>query len=153
MITENKLKHSLAVAEKARELAESLIPDDNIDKQAMLDAIFITGLLHDVGYDKLSTDDSPSSHPAISARMLQHFLQYQYTAIRAVKEHGHSACDNLISYVLNAADLSVDSHGNLVDMDLRVLDICRKYPGSAHADSAIKQLEAVKSTNTSHFKL
>lgn len=153
MITENKLRHSLAVAEKARELAESLIPNSNIDKPAMLDAIFITGLLHDVGYDKLSTDDSPSTHPAIGARMLQHFLQYQYTAARAIKEHGHSACDNLISYVLNAADLSVDSHGNPVDMDLRVLDIYRKYPGSAHADSAMKQLEAVKHADTKQFRI
>lgn len=153
MLTENKLKHSLAVANKARELAENLISDGNIDKQAALDAIFITGLLHDIGYDKLEPGDNPSAHPAIGARMLQHFLQYQYTATRAIKEHGHSACDTLMSYVLNTADLSVDSHGNPVDLDERVQNICKKHPGSDHARSAIKQLETVKAADTKHLKI
>lgn len=143
MLTDNKIKHIIQVAYETRHYMDGILTKDDPDREAKLDAAFITGLLHDIGYDKLDEDDDISTHPAISAEMARNFLKYADDAVKAITDHGHDDCSSPFGYALNKADLTVDSHGNPVDMEQRVLRIEGRYPGTTHAVNARRQYECV----------
>lgn len=148
MFDENKLKHSLAVAYAAAQEIQMLLDGDDPEKTALSDAAFVMGLLHDIGYLKIDDGKDISQHPRLSLEMLDNFLSYANPARKAIRGHGHSDCSDLLSYALNKADLSVDSHGVRKPMELRIREIEEKHPRTNHAKSAreqyLKVLEAEK---------
>lgn len=143
MLTDNKIKHIVQVAYETRHYMDGILKKDDPDHEAKLDAAFVMGLLHDIGYDKLDKDDDLSRHPALSAEMTRNFIKYADDVVKAIANHGHDDCSSPFGYALNKADLTVDSHGNQVDMEQRVLGIERRYPGTTHVVNARRQYECV----------
>lgn len=143
MLTPNKIKHMVQVAHETRVNMERALPIDDPERDKKIDAAFIMGLLHDIGYDKLGENDNISEHPKISAEMVTHFMEYADEAILAIRNHGHDDCTSPFAYALNKADLTVDSHGNYVTMKDRIARIEERYPQTDHAASARAQYENV----------
>lgn len=143
MLSENKINHCIQVAHQARRRLAETLPKNDPNREEKLDAAFIMGLLHDVGYDKLGKHDDPSGHAAISADMVAHFIKYASDVESAIRNHGRDDCSNAFSYALNKADMTVDSHGNMVNMEDRVAMIESRYPDTEHARLARQQYENV----------
>lgn len=119
LFTEDRLHHSLGVANKMKALAEETYPDNEQFAQDM----FTLGLLHDIGY---RFTDKPEEHPEIGAGILKR-NNYEYW--REVHHHGKSG----VSYhsealnILNTADLMTDRKGNPVTVSERLNDIMERY--------------------------
>lgn len=143
MLNENKIRHIVQVAQETRYWLDKVLPKEDRHRDEKLDAAFVMGLLHDIGYDKLGEDDDPTRHAEISAEMATHFVAHADELVAAIKNHGHDECESLFAYALNKADLTVDSHGGMVDMLERVKKIERDYPGTTHAAHARQQYEYV----------
>lgn len=143
MLNENKIRHIVQVAQETRYWLDKVLPKEDRHREEKLDAAFVMGLLHDIGYDKLDEDDNPTRHAEISAEMATHFVAHADELVAAIKNHGHDECESLFAYALNKADLTVDSHGGMVDMLERVEKIERDYPGTTHAAHARQQYEYV----------
>lgn len=137
MITENKLIHSMGVARRCRELAvEKNMPEDYCD------AMFVMGLLHDVGYE----DTTGRGHSKRSAEMIGSFLKYSEEAADAVKMHGRKFnCMTDADIIINTADMTVSYDGTPVTIEERVSDIKRRYGESSEQyKNAVKIADALK---------
>lgn len=143
MLNENKIRHIVQVAQEARYWLDKVLPENDGHREEKLDAAFVMGLLHDIGYDKLDEGDDPTKHAAISAEMARHFVDYADEIVKAIADHGHDDCKSPFAYALNKADLTVDSHGRMVDMESRVKKIEENYPGTTHARHARQQYKYV----------
>lgn len=143
MLNQNKINHCVQVAYQARQYLAEMLPDDDPDRLEKLDAAFIMGLLHDVGYDKLGKHDDPTPHAEISADMVRHFMKHAFEVQDAIRRHGRDDCSNVFGYALNKADMTVDSNGNMVSMEDRMARIERNYPGTEHAGHARQQYENI----------
>lgn len=137
MITDNKLKHSLQVAVVCREFAKSLGLDD--DK---VDACFVMGFLHDIGYQDCSTTEE---HPKLGKCMIDSFLKYSEDCTSAIGNHGRIFDDlSVFDLVLNYADLSVNSEGTKVNHLDRLSDIKQRYGADSRQYlNAQKMLECI----------
>ena len=109
---------------------------------------FIIGLLHDFGYE-FST--SMSEHPKVGADILENMKEENLEKmIDAIRHHGN--CNNInctvFDFILNEADMSVDSKGNNVSMQERLKDIGRRYgTDSRQYLNAEKMIEKLKKNN------
>ena len=117
MITEDRLHHILEVARKMYQEGKSMGFDEDT-----CEMLFLCGWLHDVGYEF----GDVKTHPEISANMISK-IEDNKDIISAVEGHGESVDYNIFSYLLNFADLNVDSKGNAVTMDERIADIAARY--------------------------
>lgn len=139
MISDNKLKHSIAVARTCVEKGKEL----NLS-EAELDACFVMGFLHDIGYEKINSDIT--KHPQKSYEMICNAQEYRTDILNAIKNHGR--CNNekmtKFDYILNYADLTVDHKGEHVSIDKRVKSI-GKWHGemSEHYIHAKEQADSI----------
>lgn len=139
MISENKIKHCLGVARACRGLAISRnLPDD------MADAMFIMGLLHDIGYEQ----EPDSNHGHRSFEMIENFMKYYKEANDAIMCHGLVTADmqwSIFDEVLNQADMIISHDGSHTTIADRLKGI-RDHWGedSIHYKHALEVAEKIK---------
>ncbi len=125
-MTPERRNHIAGVAERARELAKKLRPDDT----AFAEEMFVLGWLHDVGYAL----DTKERHAAAGAAVLK---RCGYAYWREIADHGRydvgTVSDAL--FVLDCADMTVDGYGRPCTTDGRINDIADRYgkDSAAHA--------------------
>ena len=130
---ENRLKHSMSVANKMVEL--------NNAKNA--EEVFLIGYLHDIGYQ--FTDDK-TQHNRIGGEILKKF---GFKFWKEVYYHGEVNCEYKSDYLnlLNKADMIIDSKGNNVGFQNRLEDIKTRYgknsPQYIKAKQLIQYLEEI----------
>lgn len=136
-ITLDRLKHSLGVANKMRELAK--------DKaEVNSDDAFILGLLHDIGYQ---FTENTGEHAKVGGEVLKN-QGYKYW--KEVYYHGipQKDFDSSMLQLLNYADMTIGPTGNELTIEERILDISNRYgKGSIQEETAIalaKQLKPQK---------
>lgn len=136
MISENKIKHSLAVARKCAQLAH----DQGMNENAQ-NACFVMGLLHDIGYEINPTN----THPKTSYYMLCHMEMYKYEVFEAIRDHG-TKYKNLTEFdkILNTADLMIGYDGTELTPENRIQQIA-EYHGedSTHIEHAKAMFHAL----------
>ncbi len=138
MITENRWKHMLGVARKAKEFALKMQPDN--EKYA--EDMFLLGLLHDLGYEFSETG---RGHSGIGGEILKR-SGYKYW--NEVANHGYSknadTTDEL--FILNCADMSVAVGGANCTMAQRLEDIGTRYGiDSSEYRKAVLEIEKLQS--------
>lgn len=119
MITENRWKHILGVARKAKELALKLRPND--EKYA--EDMFLLGLLHDIGYE--FTKDN-TSHAAIGGEILK---RAGYKHWQEVANHGNEMVENMSDelFILNSADMMTGPNGEKFTFAKRLEEIAKRF--------------------------
>ena len=142
MLSENKVRHILKVAELCYFIA---LEKYNLTEEKAR-AMWVIGYNHDIGYNFMSSEDSPKKHPEIGSNAIKEAFNFDCEAIRL-----HGKCvsqSNLSLRILNEADLRVDSHGNEVSVEERLADICKRYgKDSSQYGQAMwlaKELELIK---------
>ena len=115
---ENRLKHSLSVANKMIEIGKEL----NLE-QEQLDELFILGYNHDIGY---KFTKNQLEHNIVGGNLL-YKCGYKYW--QEVYYHGNpnSEYDSLYLKILNMADMQIDKYGNNVGYEKRLEDIKTRY--------------------------
>lgn len=110
---ENRLKHSLAVANKMIEL------NNGLDAEKL----FLIGYLHDIGYK--FTSDKPK-HNIVGGELLK---KEGFAYWKEIYYHGEADCEYNSKYLflLNKADMMIDNKGNDVGYDLRLKNIKERY--------------------------
>ena len=137
MITSSRWQHILAVARRARTLAEKLRPNDGMFAEGM----FLLGMLHDFGYEFA---EDPGDHPAIGAEILK---RQGYRYWKEVADHGNvnvtEATDAL--FVLSCADMTTGPHGESFTMQERIDNMAERYGrDSRHHKKAIIAAEKLQ---------
>ena len=117
-ISEDRLHHMLGVARKCYKITKEKGFSEYDAKR-----LFITGLLHDVGYE---FSENSEEHAEISNEMIKMFCGHGDYAVR---NHGNP---NISSYIyeldiLNEANLTIDSKGNECTVEDRLQDIKQRY--------------------------
>ena len=136
-ITLDRLKHSLGVANKMRELAKDKAEVDSNDA-------FILGLLHDIGYQ---FTENTGEHAKVGGEVLRN-QGYKYW--KEVYYHGipQEDFESTMLQLLNYADMTIGPTGNELTIEERILDISNRYgKGSIQEETAIalsKQLKLQK---------
>lgn len=115
----NRITHSLSVANKMREIALEIDPENTEYSQDM----FILGVVHDIGY-KFS--DDKLKHAEVGGLILKN-NNYKYW--KEVYYHGKSdqKYNSQELRILNTADLSVDHTGKYVSVIERLNDIKNRH--------------------------
>ena len=110
-----RLKHSLAVAQKMKELSDLYSLDGN--------EMFLLGLLHDIGYEFSSCQEE---HPEKGGILLK-AQGYKYW--KEVFYHGkaQNEYDSIELRLLNYVDFITNSDGIFVSFKERLLDIEDRY--------------------------
>ena len=126
---ENRLKHSLAVANKMVEL-------NNLEN---IEDLFLIGYLHDIGYRFLKNNDNKSMHNKVGGEILRK-LGFKYW--KEVYYHGDINPKYKSKYLdlLNTADMMIDSMGNDVGFEKRLKDIKNRYGEESKVYINAKQL-------------
>lgn len=119
MITENRWKHILGVARKAKELALKLHSND--EKYA--EDMFLLWLLHDVGYEFM---ESNASHATVGGEILKR-SGYQYW--QEVALHSNEAVENITDelFILNCADMMTGPSGEDFTFEERLDEIASRF--------------------------
>ena len=139
MSSENKIKHCLGVARACYGLAISQnLPSD------MADAMFIMGLLHDIGYEQ----EPDSNHGHRSFEMIENIIKYQNEANEAIMCHGLVTADmqwSIFDEILNQADIIIGHDGSHIPIADRLKGI-RNHWGedSIHYKHALDVAEKIK---------
>lgn len=119
-ISEDKAKHCLGVARECYRLAKERGYDEDFCRR-----MFMVGWNHDVGYEFVT---DTREHPKVSEEMLCSLGVQDKKVMHAIRTHGHvSEVHSIEYYILNQADLTVDSQGNKVDVVTRLRDIEKRY--------------------------
>ena len=113
----DRLNHSLAVANKMVEIGKSMGLSE-----VQLKELFILGYNHDIGYQFGNNEN----HNIIGGEILK---QSNYKYWREVYYHGMSNAKYKSNYldILNYADMSIDKSGHDVGFDKRLSDIKNRY--------------------------
>lgn len=115
---ENRLKHSLKVAEVMVEIAKEY----GLSEEEQNDC-FLLGYVHDIGYAYTMNKEK---HNIVGGQILKNngFKYWQ-----EVYFHGEDECNFKSKYldILNKADMQVDSKGNFVGYKERLKDIANRY--------------------------
>lgn len=113
----DRIKHSLAVANKMVEIGKSKNLNDN-----ELEDLFLLGLVHDIGYQFGKNED----HNIVGGNILKN-NNYKY--YKEVYYHGipNSEYKSLYLDILNTADMMIDKCGNDVGFVKRLEDIKKRY--------------------------
>ena len=83
------------------------------------------GYLHDIGYEFANNKDE---HPSVSADLLKLIEISDDAFINAIRLHGELVENETIEWlILNKADMTVDSKGNVVTAEERLKDIADRY--------------------------
>lgn len=133
-ITENRLKHSHAVAIKMKELAKEKISLFPVSP----DEAFILGMLHDIGYEFV---DEQQEHANAGGIILK---EQGYKYWREVYYHGTSQTDynSAMLRLLNYVNMITGPDGTYMSIDDRIDDIAERY-----GDDSRQIKEAIKLAN------
>ena len=114
MITENRWKHILGVARKAKEFALKMRPKD----KKYVEDMFLLGLLHDIGYE---FTEGNASHAIIGSEI------YQYW--REVAKHGDETVANMSDelFILHSADMMTGPGGKEFAFVERLEEIAKRF--------------------------
>lgn len=121
-ISDDRMKHILAVARQAYNIARTKYKlNENDCRKA-----FIIGYLHDVGYE---FSENNLEHPEKGFSLIRDTLGVE---IQEILKHGDPYAEqDLFLAILNEADLTVDSKGNIVTVEERLNDIKSRYSADA----------------------
>lgn len=118
-ITEDRLKHTVNVAREMYRLAKEEYNLSEMDARKL----FVTGFLHDIGYEFA---EEKSKHPEVGAEMIRNFC-VSPSLVQAIGLHGKHKEDFLALEILNKADLTVSAKGKFVTTEERLSDIQRRH--------------------------
>jgi len=141
-MTEDCLKHSIGVARQMRRFALA----DN-DKSYLAYDAFVVGLLHDIGYEF----DTKDNHEMVAGKRLKNMgfpyayeIMYHNSLWEDIPEEAKIDFDADVFFWLQKADMTVDSHGNIVTFEERLEDIANRYGEDSeiykHCEEIIKRL-------------
>lgn len=140
MISENKIKHSLAVARKCYELSSKVTSNE-----AERFNYFVMGYLHDIGYE----NGEALGHSLRGYEALLNFGCADNEYVKAIKNHGTPLSKEEITVpylILVYSDLTTDYLGNSVTIEERLRSIKARYGGnSKQLQNAHEQVEILKS--------
>jgi predicted hydrolase (HD superfamily) len=137
-ITFNRLKHSLAVANKMKSLAQSEYEKYPVN----VDDAFVLGMVHDIGYEFA---EEQKEHAKQGGLVLK---KQGYVYWKEVYYHGivQTEYDSKMLRLLNYADLTTGPHGDDMTIDERISDIANRYgKGSWQEVEAIKLARMIQS--------
>jgi predicted hydrolase (HD superfamily) len=118
-IGEDRLKHILAVARRCYEIAKYRGFNETFCRK-----MFVIGFLHDIGYE---FSESNSEHSDVGYELLKDIISDEKILL-AIKKHGKVVEEQSKELnILNCADMTVDSKGNVVDVLGRLKDIRDRY--------------------------
>lgn len=149
MITENRWKHILGVARKAKEFALKLKPENAQYAEDM----FLLGMLHDMGYEFA---ESNSEHAATGGKILKR-SGYKYW--QEISLHGDETIENMSDelFILNCADMSTGPSGEQFTFEERLAEIAARFGEDAAAYKKcmieVEKLKADKRYNLIHKKI
>jgi len=128
---EDRIKHSLGVAKKMKEIGKNL----NLSEDAIKE-LFVLGLNHDIGYE-FSKDGK--RHNEIGGEILRktgfkHWKEVYYHGI-LTQEYSSKYLD-----ILNCADMQIDKYGNDVGFEKRLEDIKSRYGAESIVYSRCKSM-------------
>lgn len=130
-ITTNRMKHSLAVAAKMKELATTKPEKYLVNPE---DA-FILGIVHDIGYEfsKEQREHANIGGLVLKAQNYKYWQEVFYHGI--LQEEYDSPMLNLLNYV----DMITGPTGEYVTIEERIYDIGKRYgKGSLQEKEAIE---------------
>ena len=117
MLTKSRLNHSIGVARKCYILAKELNKPEDFCRK-----MFFLGYIHDIGYE-FGTNEN---HADICVDILQSLGVLD--EVGSIKYHSKYPCIHTLEWkILSIADLTVDSEGNYVDVNVRLQDIKHRY--------------------------
>ena len=121
-ISNDRMQHILSVARQCYQIAKNKYHLEETDcKKA-----FMIGFLHDVGYE---FSEYNLEHPEKGMLLVKETLGIELPEILL---HGDpDAEQTLFLSILNEADLTVDSKGNVVSVEERLQDIVSRYSEDA----------------------
>ena len=127
---EDRLKHSLAVANKMVEIGK----EKGLGEEELQD-LFTIGYNHDIGYRFGSSEE----HNIVGGTILKN------TEFKYWKEIYYHGCNNeeynsLYLDILNEADMKIDKYGNDVGYERRLEDIKSRYGEDSKVYSNAKKL-------------
>ena len=130
-MTIDRLKHSLAVAVKMKQLAEDHYEGYQIDPEEA----YVLGLVHDIGYQFV---DDQRDHSYKGGELLK---SQGYKYWKEVYYHGlvQDDYDSEMLRLLNYVDMTTDNKGEYVSMQDRLKGITERYgKDSWQATEAVK---------------
>lgn len=131
-ITIDRLKHSLAVANKMKEIVENESNKYSFDS----DAAFVLGLLHDIGY---AFSNNPNEHAIIGGKILkeQGYKYWKEVFYHGVLQFEYQSLElNLLNYV----DLMTSPTGEYITIQERIEDISKRYGKNSFQENEAKKL-------------
>ena len=132
-ISNDRMQHILSVARQSYQIAKNKYQLSETDCRKA----FMIGFLHDVGYE---FSENNLEHPEKGKELIQETLG---VTLEEVRQHGNpDAEQTLFLSILNEADMTVDSKGNVVSVEERLQDIKSRY--SEDAIEYLKPLELAK---------
>ena len=132
-ISNDRMQHILSVARQCYQIAKHKYHLDESDCRKA----FMIGFLHDVGYE---FSEYNLEHPEKGRELIKETLGVD---LPEVQHHGDPDAEQTIFLsILNEADLTVDSKGNVVSVEERLQDIVSRY--SEDALEYIKPLTLAK---------
>ena len=135
-ISNDRMQHILSVARQCYQIAKNKY---QLSEEECRKA-FMIGFLHDVGYEFSETN---LEHPVKGKELIQQTLGVE---LPEIQEHGNpDAEQTLYLSILNEADMTVDSKGNVVSVEERLIDIKSRY--SEDAIEYLKPLQLAKKLN------
>lgn len=123
-ISENRLKHSYGVAQECYKIADGYFNKSD----TFCNRMFVIGFNHDIGYEFTPTD-AKHTHNEIGAVLIADAIEHNKENVfsNAVKWHGNPNTPEefrtLEWYILNLADMTIDSDGTKVSMNKRIKGI------------------------------
>lgn len=117
MFDENRLKHSLVVATRMKQLVKDYKLDFSPEEA------YTVGWLHDIGY---SFTDVQLNHAVVGGHVLKG-LNYKFW--KEVYWHGHKnpEYDSFMLQFLDYVDITTDYDGTVVNFDERIKNVIKRY--------------------------
>mgnify|MGYP005754199349 CR=1 FL=1 len=136
-ISQDRLRHSIAVARKCSEIAKK---EFSASKEYCED-MFVLGFVHDIGYE---FSHKQTAHALCGGEVLRR-NDYRYS--NEVSNHGEAGhvADSREQYILDKADMMTSPKGEPISISDRLDDIATRYgKGSIQYAEAAKLATEIK---------
>ena len=131
-ITIDRIKHSLAVAKKMKEMAA-----ENPNKYPVEpDDAFVLGLLHDIGYE-FASEQKEHAHMGSSILKKQGYKYWQEVYYHGIPQDEY---DSPMLRLLNYADMITGPAGEYMTIEQRIEDIAERYGEGSWQDLEARKL-------------
>ncbi len=143
-ISENKMKHSLAVARYMQNYAVERLLDEDFGKE-----LFLLGYLHDIGEEFAFNKEE---HAEVGGLILK---EQKYKYWKEVYYHGNinAQYESVALAILNLAELCINSDGTFVGIDTRLQILKEKFgEQSPEYVNSLAMAKKVRETKIVHKK-